>query len=87
MKRIVCAVRDRAVDTFGNPFFVPALGAAIRSFADEINSGSAQSALSKHPEDYDLFELGTFDDSTGLFETGTPKQVAIGKDMVTKSKE
>lgn len=80
MKYIVCAMRDRASDLFGQPVFVNAVGAAIRGFGDEINNKEAQ--ISKHPEDYDLYQLGTYDDETGAFDCGTPRQIAIGKDMV-----
>lgn len=76
----ICAVRDRALDAFMQPFFAPALGLAVRSFSDEVNR--AESPMCAHPEDYDLFYLGTFDDATGKFNAGDgPRQVAIGKDV------
>lgn len=82
-KFVVCAVRDRAVDGFGIPIFVPSEGAAIRSFADEVNR--KESAMAQHPEDYDLYFLGLFDDGSGQFgvddERG-PRQIAIGKSLV-----
>ena len=81
MKRIVVAVRDRAADTFGSPFYVVAIGQAIRSFSDEVNRRADDNQLFQHPEDFDLYELGVFDDSTGLFETGVPRQAAVGKDL------
>lgn len=77
----VVAIRDRALDAFGRPAFVPTLGAAIRGFADEINN--AQGEMSKHPDDYDLYELGAFDDEKGTFtQVEAPRQIAIGKDQV-----
>jgi len=84
MKRIVMAVRDRATDSFGSPFYVVARGQAIRSFSDEVNRAAPDNGLYAHPEDYDLYELGEFDDDTGLFATGSPKQIAIGKDLRVK---
>lgn len=83
MKMCVCAVRDRATDCFARPMFVQALGQAVRSFSDEINRVEQDNMLHKHPEDFDLFELGTFDDSDASFELlEKPRQVAIGKDVV-----
>lgn len=82
----ILAVRDRAVDSFGTPIFVPAVGVAVRSFSDEVNR--PESAMSAHPEDYDLFHLGTYDDALGsiaCFEK--PRQVAIGKDLKRPPKE
>lgn len=84
MKRYVFAVRDRAADTFGSPFCQVARGQAIRAFSDELNRSSADNQLFLHPEDFDLYELGEFDDSTGLYETGVPKQIAVGKDLRVK---
>lgn len=81
MKRLIFAVRDRASDTFGNPMFVPSRGQAIRSFADEVNRVSSENILSQHPEDFDLYELGFYDDDTALFDTHGPQQVAVGKDL------
>lgn len=76
----VLAVRDRALDAFGTPIFVPAISVAVRSFSDEVNR--PDSALCAHPEDYDLFHLGSFEDSTGrLLSLELPRQVAIGKDL------
>lgn len=78
----VLAVRDRAADVFGQPIFTPAVGLGVRSFTDEINN--PQSAFSKHPEDYDLYVLGTYDDNTGALAAITPRMVSIGKDLVRK---
>lgn len=79
----VLAIKDRAVATFMQPFFSHHIGAAKRTFSDEINRQAPDNPLAKHPEDYDLFELGTFDDQTGRFEClPQPRQVSIGKDEV-----
>jgi len=80
----VFAIRDRALDCFGQPFFAPSVGAALRSFSDEINRQDPNNALARHPEDYDLFTLGEYDDQTGEFDTCRPSQVAVGKDLVIK---
>jgi len=73
----VCAVRDRAVDGFGTPIFVPHLGSAVRSFQDEINR--SESALHAPPEDYDLYSIGTFDDATASLEPCAPVMLVTGK--------
>lgn len=83
MKYKVLAIRDRAIDTYGQPVFVPNVGGAVRSFGDEIkreHSPQSPNPLNQHPEDYDLYLLGEYDDQTGMFECGVPEQVAIGKD-------
>lgn len=76
----IVAVRDRAIDSFGTPFFVHTNGQAMRSFNDEINR--EDSAMGAHPEDYDLYELGEYFESTGeILPTVPPRMVAIGKDV------
>lgn len=80
----ILVVRDRSADVFGMPTFATAVGIAIRSFADEINRVDNNNVMNRHPDDFDLFSLGTYDDSTGEFTTHKPRQVAIGKDLVRK---
>lgn len=82
----VLCVRDRGADVFGQPTFHLSVGAASRAFADEINRQDDNNVMFKHPEDFDLYVLGIYDDGTGSFETGVPRQVVVGKDVVIKRK-
>lgn len=75
----VCAIRDRALDAFMQPIFVPSLGLAIRSFSDEVNR--PESPMHAHPDDYDLYEIGSYDDSNANLMMVEARQVAIGKDL------
>lgn len=83
--KIVC-VRDRVADVYSVPQFVLNLGAAIRGFGDEVrrpHSENSPNNLNQHPEDFDLYFLGEYEDETGSFEPlERPKQIAIGKDYV-----
>lgn len=84
MIRQIVSIYDRAADAFGPPAFVPALGQAIRNFQDEINRAAPDNSMHNHPDDFDLFHLGTYDDSTGKFHNlEEPKQIAIGKQLKT----
>ncbi len=86
MKLVLCSVKDRASDAFGRPMFVPSIGVAIRSFSDEVNRSDTDNQLFNHPDDFDLFDLGTFDDSNGSFNLHeTPVQIAIGKQVKIQS--
>ena len=58
----VFSVYDSAVGAYMTPFFMQSSGAAIRAFTDIAND--LQSAICKHPTDYSLFELGSWDDAT-----------------------
>lgn len=62
----VFGVRDAKALAFLQPFFSASTGAAVRAFADAVNEDS-KSPLAKHPEDYILYELASFDDNTGEF--------------------
>ena len=82
MKLVLCSVKDRAADAFGRPMFVPSVGVAIRSFSDEVNRPDPENQLHNHPDDFDLFEFGDFDDNTGLFDLHeTPKLLSLGKQV------
>lgn len=83
----VVAVRDRATDSYANPVFCVALGEATRSFADEVNRESSDNKFFQHPEDFDLFHLGSFDTNSGAFDCGQPRQIAIGKDLIVDRSE
>ncbi len=82
MKLLIVSVRDRSADVFGQPMFVTTKGGAIRSFGDEVNRRAEGNVLAAHPEDFDLYFLGTYDDSNAMFETVRPESVAVGKDLV-----
>lgn len=87
MKYVVCAVRDRVADVFGQPFFSASTGLAVRGFQDEVNRADDKNVLFRHPDDFDLFELGIFDDTTAKFVMlDQPRQLVLGKDSVRKSK-
>ena len=82
MKLNICSVKDRAADAFGRPMFVPSTGVAIRSFSDELNRSDADNQLYNHPDDFDLYEFGVFDDNTGLFDLfDQPKLLSLGKQV------
>jgi hypothetical protein len=82
MKLNICSVKDRAADAFGRPMFVPSTGVAIRSFSDELNRSDTDNQLFNHPDDFDLYEFGVFDDNTGLFDLyDQPKLLSLGKQV------
>ena len=51
---------------YSSPFMFENVGHAIREFGDAANSD--KSYISKHPEDYTLFELGMFDNLTAKYD-------------------
>lgn len=79
---IVVAVKDRAMDAFSRPFFTPTVQAAVRSFSDEVNRAAPDNPMYAHPDDFDLYTLTSFDESSGLFAPESlPQLVVRGKDV------
>jgi hypothetical protein len=85
MKFHVFTIRDSAADTFGVPMFMASKGQAIRSFADEVNRVDPNNMLNKHPQDFELYYLGTYDGDTASFKQEEyPESVVRGADCLTK---
>lgn len=83
MKYVMVSLRDRAIDAFSPPQYVASVGGYLRSLADEVNRKAENNQLNAHPEDFEAFELGFFDDAFGKFELhAQPRQIGICKDMV-----
>ncbi|AXH73143.1 MAG: nonstructural protein [Microviridae sp.] len=81
MKMSIFAVKDSATAAFMQPFFCVTPAQALRSFGDAVN-GDRQSPIAQHPDDYDLYHLGEFDDQSGQVESlKRPRQLARGKDV------
>lgn len=63
MKLEIFAIRDAKAEAFLQPFFMQNAGAALRAFGDSVNDEKCP--FNKHPEDYAIYSVGSFDDSTG----------------------
>lgn len=59
----VFAVYDSKAQAFLQPFFAPNAGVACRMFETAVKQEGSQ--FGRFAGDYELFELGTFDDSFG----------------------
>lgn len=75
---LLVSIKDRAIDAFQPLGNVRAEGEAIRVFKDMISDHNTPQG--KHPDDYDIYLVGRFDDRDGLIEPETPpKKLADGK--------
>lgn len=82
----IFSIRDSAANSYGRPFFLPSAGVALRTFGDEVNRAAIDNPMYQHPEDFELYALGTFDDSTAEFSLCTrPELLARAKDYVIDS--
>lgn len=81
----VYSIYDSAVQVWRSPLFARAKGEILRSFVEAVNKPDTEFA--KNPSDYILFELGSFDDSTGKFSLyDAPDRVGVAIEFVNPSK-
>lgn len=58
------AIYDRKSLVYNPPFFTHTDGSATRMLSDLVND--LQTNVGRHPSDYVLFRVGTYDDAKGL---------------------
>lgn len=85
MKMNFYSVFDSATNAYMRPFVMQSDGQAIRGFTDE--SVRADSEMAKHPEDYSLFRIGSFDDNDGILEGCEPKCIARAHEVAAATRE
>lgn len=83
MKLEIFAVYDSAAQAFLQPFFAPAKGSALRMLTDAVNDEKHE--FSKHAADYTVFYLGSWDDNSGVFDSGPPERVVTCLELVMKT--
>lgn len=71
MSRIV-SLFDKAAGTYSNPIVTGSIGALTRILSDEINRPEPKELFGQHPKDFDLYEIGIWDEATGKIEPVTP---------------
>lgn len=59
----IYSVFDRAVEAYTPPFCQPSNNAAIRAIKNELANPDSQ--LAKHSTDFELWQLGQFNEQTG----------------------
>lgn len=74
MNLLTFSIYDEKAKTFSKPFFMPSMGLALRALNDIVDD--PQTSLAKYPQDFKLYNLGSFDDNKGEF-IGVPQPVFI----------
>lgn len=81
----IFSVFDEKACIFGQPFFLPHNGVALRSFSDLVQDN--QTNVCRHPEDFKLYCLGSYDDNSGgLISVAQPEFLANATDFVKQVK-
>lgn len=81
----IIAVRDNRIEAFMQPTFVAHPGQGVRAFQDHCQDEKTD--FHRHPEDFDLYLLGEYNDQTGQFSPpdGGPQRLIRAFDIVAKS--
>lgn len=79
----ILTVKDRAIDAYNDIFAQETTAQAVRTFTDMINSDPTRSNIARHPDDFDLYVIGHFDDQTAkISPLPQPELVVRGKDVI-----
>lgn len=70
MEKILTAAYDEKALMYTAPMAEVSVAAAIRNFSDAASDPNSQ--LSKHPEDFTLMQIATYDDTTGVITPMIP---------------
>jgi len=79
MKIRIYSIYDKAAQYYNRPFYAHNDAVALRSF--RALRLDYESEIHRHPEDFSLFYLGTFDDSSGLFVWDDTKCIARAHEL------
>ena len=86
MRKFMVCVRDIKANLYFAPMSYQSLGQAERHFRDEVNRKADGNTLASHPEDFELFHVGSFDDETCHFVIlDKPIQLVHGSACVSKA--
>lgn len=81
----IFSVYDLKAESFLQPMFFRSSNEAIRAFSKAVNDEGHE--FFKHAEDYVLFEIGNFDDVSGLLHQRDPLRLMSAYEASTFHKE
>ena len=85
MKTNMYSIYDTAIAAYKPIWACPSDAAAQREFTDIFD---ADNPISKHPEDYYLVRLGSFNDQNGHLQGDTPETICTGLEaLALKNKD
>lgn len=76
----VFSILDIKAKTYCKPFVDTTPASAIRSFGQAVND--PQSQISKFPEDYILYQIGEFSETTGALKPTERTELAQAHNLV-----
>lgn len=85
MKYKIFAVYDSKAEAYMTPFFMNKSLQAIRSFKDAI--ANPELPFGRHPADFTLFGIGSFNDNSAVLEAITPKSLGNALELVSQQND
>ena len=71
----VFSVYDKVLGEYMTPFFAKNVGLALRSFQDLVRDN--RSVVAQHPADFVLYQIGTFEGTSGALSPCEPQQARL----------
>jgi len=85
MKVCIYSIYDTKAQSYLPPFFLQNDALALRLIKNTVTNPEHQ--FSQNAEDYVLFKLGTFDDSTAKMEITAPESLATCLELRSNTEE
>jgi hypothetical protein len=85
MKLNVYSIYDSAAKAYTQPFFMHNDGLAIRAFQDNVNA--PDNNIANHPDQFTLFCIGEYDDSSGELSKSTVRSLGTGLEYKNQAPE
>lgn len=86
MKLGIFAIKDVGAGEFNTPFFQPRVEHAVRIFRTEVNRANDQNLVYLYPKEFELWQVGVFDQDTGqLVKDVEPVRLTGGEELKAKS--
>lgn len=83
MKLKLLSVFDSKSKSWSVPIMLNMTESSIRVWSDVIND--PKSKYAQHPEDYTLFEMGTYDLASGSFDIfSAPVSIGVGSQFINR---
>ena len=81
MRQNVYSIRDRCSKLYDRPWVAHSDAAAVRSFTDIATD--EEHPIGRHPEDFTLFRIGTWDEQEGVLKGEAAEKVVNGAEVQT----
>lgn len=70
MNKVMFAVKNNKLNTFGTPMTVPTREHVIRAITDVLENGTTE--LSKYPQDFEIYIIGEWIETEGIIVAQQP---------------